>query len=181
MENYEAIIALVLGLFVCLFGYRLKKIVFFIAWFIIGYIITQKLLPTINTYIPQVSGEAFWQGIIPVFGGLLLSILGFSIEKLCVSLLCFFAVISIAFTQFGVSWEVFGIAAVIGVVAGGLAVTMMKPATIIVTAIIGASVAADAFLALATDIPSATYYMPILIGAAIIGSIFQFANVKHIV
>lgn len=179
MENYEAIIALILGLFVCLFGYKLKKIVFFIAWFILGYTLTLKLLPLINTYIPQAAGEPFWQGMIPVFGGLLLSILGFSIEKLCVSLLCFFSVITIAFTQFGVSWEVFGIAAVVGVIVGAFAVTMMKPATIIITAIAGASVATDAFLALAANVPAATYYLPILIGATILGSIFQFANSKR--
>lgn len=179
MENYEAIIALILGLFVCLFGYKLKKIVFFIAWFIIGYTLTLKLLPLINTYIPQVADEAFWQGMIPVFGGLLLSILGFSIEKLCVSLLCFFSVIAIAFTQFGVSWEVFGIASVVGVFVGAAAVFMMKPATILVTAIAGASVATDAFLALAPAVSASTYYLPILIGAAALGSIFQFVNNKR--
>lgn len=179
MENYEAIIALVLGLFVCLFGCKLKKIVFFVAWFIIGYTLTLKLLPLINSYIPQVPQDTFWQGMIPVFGGLLLSILGFSIEKLCISLLCFGATIAIAFNQFGVSWEVFGIAAIVGVIIGAFSVIMIKPATILVTAIIGASVATDAFLTLAPAVSATTYYLPILIGAAVLGSIFQFVNTKR--
>jgi membrane-anchored glycerophosphoryl diester phosphodiesterase (GDPDase) len=108
-----------------------------------------------------------------------LSLLGFTIEKLCVGLLVCFATIAIGVNQFGMTWEVVAIAAIIGVILGAIAVNMIKPATIIVTAAAGALVIADAIFALTNSI-SHDYYTLILIGVAAIGAIFQFSNTKHI-
>ncbi len=180
MENYQIIISFILGLFVCLFGYKLKKVVFFIAWFLIGYTLMLKLLPIINSNAPVIAESTIYQTLLPIGGGVILSLLGFSIEKFCVSLLVCFSTIAIGISQFGMSWEVAGISAVIGVILGAFAVRLMKPATIIVTAAAGSMVVTNALLALVTSIPHEPYYIFILIGVAIIGALFQFKNTKHI-
>ena len=169
---------LLLGAFVCLFGYKLKKIVFFIAWFLIGYTLMKYAMPYINSSAPAIAENALWQFILPIAGGLLLSLLGFSIEKLCVGLLCFFATVAVAISQFGVSGEVIGIACILGAILGAVAVNMMKPATIVVTAIAGALVVTRAIYTLATGIPMG-YHTFIIIGIAAVGALFQFSNTKH--
>ena len=108
-----------------------------------------------------------------------MSLLGFSIEKLCVGLLVCFTTIAIGINQFGLSWETVAIAAIIGVILGAIAVNMIKPATIIVTAAVGALVVTGAIFALTTSI-SHNYYTLILIGIAAVGAVFQFTNTKHI-
>lgn len=179
METYEIVLALILGTFVCLFGYRLKKLVVFLAFFLIGYSIMQRLMPVLNSNLPAIAESSFWQVLLPICGGLLLSLLGFSIEKLCVGLLVCFTTIAIGINQFGLSWETVAIAAIIGVILGAIAVNMIKPATIIVTAAVGALVVTGAIFALTTSV-SHDYYTLILIGIAAVGAIFQFANTKHI-
>ena len=179
METYEIVLALILGAFVCLFGYRLKKLVVFLAFFLIGYSLMGRLMPILNQYLPAIAESSFWQMLLPVCGGLLLSLLGFTIEKLCVGLLVCFATIALGVNQFGMTWEVVAIAAIIGVILGAIAVNMIKPATIIVTAIAGALVVADAIFALTNSIPH-NYYILILVGIAAVGAIFQFTNTKHI-
>ena len=87
MATYEVVLALILGIFVCLFGYRLKKLVIFLAFFLIGYSIMQRIMPVLNANLPAIAESSLWQTILPICGGLLLSLLGFSIEKLCVALL----------------------------------------------------------------------------------------------
>ena len=179
MEVYEIILALILGAFVCLFGYRLKKMVIFLAFFLIGYTIMGRIMPVLNANLPAIAESSFWQTLLPICGGLVLSLLGFSIEKLCVGLLVCFATIAIGINQFGLSWEVVCIAAIIGVILGAIAVNMIKPATIIVTAAAGALVVADAIFALNIGM-SHDFYTLILIGIAAIGAVFQFTNTKHI-
>ena len=179
MATYEVVLALILGIFVCLFGYRLKKLVVFLAFFLIGYSIMTRLMPILNQNLPAIAESSFWQMLLPVCGGLLLSLLGFTIEKLCVGLLVCFATIALGVNQFGMTWEVVTIAAIIGVILGAIAVNMIKPATIIVTAITGALVVADAIFALNASI-SHDYYTLILVGIAAVGAIFQFTNTKHI-
>ncbi len=178
MESYEVILALLLGAFVCLFGYKLKKIVFFVAWFLIGYTLTKYAMPYINNSTPFIAESTLWQIILPLAGGLLMSLLGFSIEKLCVGLLCFFATVAVAISQFGISGEVIGIACILGVILGAVAVNMMKPATIVVTAVAGALVVTRAIYTLSAGIPM-EYHTFIVIGIAAIGALFQFNNAKH--
>ncbi|MBO7664885.1 hypothetical protein J6S46_03465 [Candidatus Saccharibacteria bacterium] len=183
MENYEVILALILGAFVCLFGYKLKKIVFFIAWFLIGYTLMSRFMPFINQSVPAIAESSLWQFILPIAGGLLLSLLGFSIEKLCVGLLAFFTTLAVAVNQFGVSGEVIGIACILGVILGAVAVNMIKPATIIITAIAGSYVMTDAIIALfpGSLARGSVLALLVLAGIALVGAIFQFSNTKHYV
>ena len=169
MEMYQIIIFILLGLTVLLFGYRIKKIAFFIVWFILGFNLVTMLMPTINNLVPQIVGNALWQNLLPIAGGLLLALLGFTIEKLCLAGVCF------ALTMI----QVIVIGAIVGVVLAGLAVTLVKPATIIATSIAGSYALTLAIFALITQFDIHTFYWPVLIGLAVIGAIFQFTTTKH--
>jgi len=180
MEILETYLPLILGAFICLFGYRLKKAVFFVAWFLIGFTITSKALPLLTGSLPEIVNSDFWQHLLPVAGGLLLSLIGFSIEKVCVSLLAFFAIIALAVSYYGVDIQVIVIAAIIGVVVAGFATMLIKPSVIIVTAIIGSLVVSQFILSIAQNMPAETYQWPLLAAVALVSSVFQFATCRNI-
>jgi hypothetical protein len=180
-QTPELLILLGLGLAVMLFGYRIKKIAFFIAWFLLGYIGTTNLLQIqeVRQILPEVLSTELYQILLPIGGGLLLALLGFSIEKLCVGGICFVLVLLTGIQYFGNDIQTIAISAVIGIIVAGAAVMLMKPATIIATAGVGAYATTLALLIL-TSIDQGTYYWPMLIGFTAVGAIFQFASTKHI-
>ena len=183
IENFqtpELIIMLGVGLAVLLFGYRLKKIAFFIIWFLLGFIGTNYLMPEIMKLSPEVAATELYQTLIPIAGGLLLAMLGFSIEKLCVGGICFALVLLASAQYFGTDMQTLAIAAVVGIVAAGAAVMLMKPATIIATAAVGAYAITLAILKLAPDISFDTYYWPLIIGLTAVGGVFQFLTTKRV-
>ena len=137
MEIYELLVMAALGLAVLLFGYRIKKVAFFIIWFLIGYNLMMFLMPTLNNLVPAIAESSLYQILLPIAGGLLLALLGFSIEKICVAGICFFLVMMITVQYFGTDVPTLAVGAIIGVVAGAAATAMMKPAIIIATAIAG--------------------------------------------
>lgn len=167
------------GLIVLLFGYRIKKVAFFVAWFLLGYLGVTFLLPNIVPMLPEAVNSELYQKLISVGGGLLLALLGFSIEKICVSGICFVLVMLVSAQYFGTEMQTLAISAVVAIIAAGLAVVLMKPATIIATAGIGAYAITIATIRLITDIDLETYYWPILIGLTAVGSIFQFLTTKR--
>ena len=176
----EIIIMATAGLALVFFGYRIKKIAFFIIWFILGYNLTEFLMPTINKIAPEVILTDLYQTLIPIAGGLLLALLGFTIEKLCVGGICFTLVIMITIQYFGTEMQTLAIGGVIGVLMAGIAVMMIKPATIITTAVAGAYALTLAILALFPDINKEIYYFPILGGLSLLGSVFQFVTTKRL-
>ena len=180
-ETPELLIMLGLGLAVMLFGYRIKKVAFFIAWFLLGYIGTTNLLqiPEVRQMLPEVLMTELYQILLPIGGGLLLALLGFSIEKLCVGGICFVLVLLTGIQYFGNDMQTIAISAVIGVIVAGAAVMLMKPATIIATSGVGAYATTLALLML-THIDQGTYYWPMLIGFTAVGAIFQFISTKHV-
>ena len=180
METYEIILNIALGLVVCLFGYRIKKIAFFILWFLLGFNLMRILMPTLNGWVPEIAGNSLWQNLLPIAGGLLLSLIGFTIEKICVSGLCFLAVMLIGINYFGTDILTLAITAIIGVIAGALAVRLMKPAIVVVSAVAGAYALTNVLFILVTELDKGLLYFPILAGIAIIGVIFQFTTTKHI-
>ena len=180
MDNYEIVLALLLGIFICFFGYRLKKIAFFVAWFLVGYTLLRQFMPWIIDNVPFVANSNLWQGLFPVLGGLLLSLVGFSIEKLCLALLCVAVAIWFGIHQFGNGIPVVAISAIVGVIVGAISVRVIKPATILITAIAGAAVVADAITKLVTEIPREPYELIILAGVALLSTIFQFINTKNL-
>lgn len=177
----EVIVMIILGLLVLLCGYRIKKIAFFIIWFLLGYNLVLGLMPTINDLVPQIVGNDLYQILLPIAGGLLLALMGFSIEKLCVGGICFVLVMMVAIQNFGTDMQVLAVAAIIGIIAAGAAVTLMKPAIIVATSVLGAHVLTLAIGGLipTLDLENGLYW-PIMLGLAAVGCIIQFTTTKRI-
>lgn len=176
----ELVIMIGVGLAVLLFGYRIKKIAFFIVWFLLGYLGITYLMPEITKLWPDVVSNDLWRTLIPIGGGLLLALLGFSIEKLCVGGICFVLVMLVSTQYFGAEMQTLAISAVVGIIAAGAAVMLMKPATIVATSAAGAYAIALAVLALVPDLDFGAFYWPLIIGIAAVGSIFQFITTKRV-
>ena len=148
----EAVVMLALGAVVLLFGYRIKKIAFFIIWFLLGFNLMGMLMPFINQNVEVVASSDLYQTLLPIGGGLLLALLGFSIEKLCVGGICFVLSMLVTVQYFGTDIQTMAIGGIIGVFVAGFAVMVMKPATIIATAVAGAYALTLAIMKLNTDI-----------------------------
>lgn len=176
----ESVVMLGLGAVILLFGYRIKKVAFFIIWFILGYNLMGLLMPWIGSMVPQIIESELYQILLPIAGGLLLAMMGFSIEKLCVGGICFALVMIITVRYFGAEISSLAIGGVVGVIVAGGAVMMMKPAIIIATSVAGAYALTVSILALASGLPFENFYWPMLIGIAAIGAIFQFATTKRV-
>ena len=179
LELYESLVLAGIGLAVLLFGYRIKKIAFFIIWFLIGYNLMIFLMPTLNNMVPEIASSQLYQLLLPIAGGLLLALLGFSIEKLCVAGICFFLVMLIVVQYFGTEIPTLAIGAIIGVVAAVVATMLMKPAIILATAIAGGYALTLAVLNIFPDVSKEIFYFPMIIIFSLIGAIFQFATTKH--
>lgn len=179
MDTYELILMMAIGLAVLLFGYRLKKIAFFIVWFLLGFSLMRYLMPTINNMVPEIAASPIYQTLLPIAGGVVLAMLGFSIEKLCVGGICFALTLVITMRYFETDTTALAIGAVAGIILAGVAVMMMKPATIIATALAGAYALTIAIIALA-NLNQDAYYFPVLGGLAAFGTIFQFLTTKRV-
>ena len=181
LETYQLIIFIAIGLAVLFFGYRIKKIAFFVIWFLLGFNLAIWLMPTVNQMVPQIAGDAIYQNLLPIAGGVILAMLGFSIEKLCVGGICFVLVMLATIQYFGTDMQTLAIGGVVGIIAAGAAVALMKPAIIVATAAAGSyalTLAIFAFFSASLDFN--TFYWPVLIGIAAVGAIFQFITPKRV-
>ena len=168
------------GLALMLVGFRIKKAAFFILWFILGYVASGYLLPIINNALPEIAGSTFWQGLIPLIGGLLLALMGFMIEKIALGGVVFGLTLMMTAQYFGTEMQTMLIAGIVGAVLAGASVMMMKPATIIATSVGGAYALTLAILAIASgSIDAKTTFWPMIIGFSVLGSIVQFISCKH--
>ena len=180
MSLFELYIMAALGLVLMLFGYRVKKVAFFIVWFIIGYNLMMFMMPMLNNMVPAIASSELYQILLPIAGGLLLALLGFSIEKVCLAGICFCLVMMVTVQYFGTDIMTLAIGAIIGVVAGAASTAMIKPATIIATALAGAYALTVALLNIFPVLDSGVLYFPLIGAFALLGSIFQFATTKHV-
>lgn len=168
------------GLALMLVGFRIKKAAFFILWFILGYVASGYLLPIINNALPEIAESTFWQGLIPLIGGLLLALMGFMIEKIALGGVVFGLTLMMTAQYFGTEMQTMLIAGIVGAVLAGVSVMMMKPATIIATSVGGAYALTLAILAIASgSIDAETAFWPMIIGFSALGSIVQFISCKH--
>ena len=167
------------GLLLLFLGYKIKKIAFFIVWFLLGYIATGYLMPIINGAVAEIANSGFWQSLLPIIGGLLLGLMGFMIEKICLGGICFGLVVMMTAQYFGIDIQTMTIGAIIGAVAGGFAVMMMKPATIIATAVAGGYALTLAILALAPELDTETLFWPMIAGFSALGAGVQFFTTRH--
>ena len=171
--QYESIAAIIIGTFLVLFGYRIKKVAFIVIWFIIGYYLASLIVPNITE-------DQTWRQIIPICSGIVLGVFGFSIEKFCIFAVATFTVSTTIIESFQLN-EFLPIALAIGagIVVGCIAARLIKPLGIITTALSGAKLIAkystDVFL-----LPHEPYFLGILAVALAIGVIVQFSTCKHI-
>ena len=170
----EAVVMLVVGLLLAFAGYKIKKIGFFLAWFFVGYTAMGYIMPTINGALPDVANNQMWQGVLPIAGGLLVGLLGFTIEKLCVGGLVFALTLVMTAKFFGSEMQTMLIGGVVGVVAAGAAVMLMKPAIIIATAALGGFLVSNGILYFATGLDPATWLLPIIGIVGVFGGVVQF-------
>ena len=169
----EVVAVALAGIVLLFFGLKIKKVAFFLIWFVVGYYITTILLPHISNLAPIVTEEQLFQTLLPIGGGLLLAMLGFSIEKLCVGGCAFAIVMLITAQYFGTEIQVLAAGGIIGIVAAGVAIMTMKPATIILTSCAGAYALTMALLVLIPNINQQIVYFPSLIGLTVLGSAVQ--------
>lgn len=167
------------GLLLLFFGYKIKKIAFFIVWFLLGYIATGYLMPIINSAVVEIASSELWQSLLPIGGGLLLALMGFMIEKICLGGICFGLVVMMTAQYFGTEIQTMAIGAVVGVLAGGIAVMMIKPATIIATAVAGAYALTLSVLALAPNLDAEALFWPMIAGFSVLGVGTQFLICRH--
>ena len=180
MELYELLITNAIGIAVLFFGYRIKKVAFFIIWFLIGYNLMLILMPFINSMVPEIAGSGLYQALLPIGGGVVLAMLGFTIEKFCVAAICFALVMIITVQYFGTEIPTLAVGAILGLVAGALATTLMKPAIIITTSLAGGYALTIALLNFFPEINKEIFYFPMIGGVSLIGAIFQFSTTKHV-
>ena len=82
---------------------------------------------------------------------------------------------------FGTEMQTLAIGGIVGIIAAGAAITLMKPATIIATAAVGSYALTLAIFAFFSDtLDFNTFYWPVLIGITVIGAIFQFSTTKRV-
>ena len=180
LNTTEVIIVAIVGLLVLLFGYRIKKVAFFIIWFIIGFYLTHLILPNFEHMIPEGVEAGVFYNVLPIGGGLLLAMLGFSIEKLCVGGICFAMVMLITTQYFGTEIQSMVAGGILGIIAAGASVMLMKPAIIVATAVAGAYTVTMAILTLAQNAPHDAIYFPSLIALSIVGAGIQFLSTRGV-
>ena len=168
------IIALIIGAFLLLFGYRLKKIAITLIWFLVGFWV-------VSLFVDKIVADQMWQLILCCVGGLILGMFGMTIEKFAV-----FVTVGVTFCMsvienFGpaTDWTLWAIAVAVGVVAGVIAVWLIKPMVILATVVEGSRlIIVNALALLGWAQPS--YYIVIFLALAAVGAIFQWNNCRHI-
>ena len=168
------IIALIIGAFLLLFGYRLKKIAITLIWFLVGFWI-------VSLFVDKIVADQMWQLILCCVGGLILGMFGMTIEKFAV-----FVTVGVTFCMsvienFGpaTDWTLWAIAVAVGVVAGVIAVWLIKPMVILATVVEGSRLIIINALAL-LGWAQPPYYIVIFLALAAVGAIFQWNNCRHI-
>lgn len=172
-----AIITIILGLLVCFFGYKIKKLALFILGFIVGY--------SLGQYVPDslYAGNTLIHAILPFLTGILVSLVALTAEKVCISLLVsvfiFFLVINIRNADY--SAESIIIAGIAAAIAGAIAGMLVKPASIIATSIIGAYYVGSNVISLGipgiAEIATPVFYITTC-ALAILGMLYQFRKNK---
>ena len=178
-EQWQMWIVGGVGLALMFLGYKIKKAAFFIVWFLLGYIATGYLMPIINNAWADVANSNFWQGLLPILGGLLLGLMGFMIEKICLGGICFGLTLMMTAQYFGTEIQTMAIGGIIGVILGGFAVMMIKPATIVATSVAGGYALTLAILSIAPNLDSETLFWPMILGFGALGTVVQFLTTKH--
>ncbi|MBQ6375920.1 DUF4203 domain-containing protein [Candidatus Saccharibacteria bacterium] len=176
----EFVVLAVVGLLLLFAGYRIKKIAFFLIWFFIGFTLMGYLMPELSKTVPEIAQNDLWQNLLPLAGGLLVALMGFTIEKICIGGIAFGLVMMVTAQYFGTEMQTLIIGAVVGVVAAGASVMLMKPAIIVASSLAGSYMITAGILHWVQGIDAETMYFPILIGVTAVGSVTQFLTTKRL-
>lgn len=179
LNETEMIFMAVVGALLLFAGYRIKKIAFFLIWFFIGYTLMGYLMPELVKLVPDIANNELWKNLLPLAGGLLVALMGFTIEKICVGGITFGMVMMIVAQYFGTEMQTLLIGGVVGVIAAGASVMLMKPAIIIATATAGSYLILPGIFMLAKDLSTEALYFPLLIGIAAVGALIQFMTTRR--
>lgn len=170
--DWITIISIVVGVILTFFGYKVQKAVISLAWFLIGFGISNYICPNF------ISNEYLLLGI-NIVVGLLLSSIGFKLEKLAL-------VIAIAYFTYscidgminiGEPTINFIIEITISMIVGGLSLLVFRPIIICVTAGYGTSLIKANVLPIINPVPN----IAVLIASIIVfglGILYQFNTTK---
>lgn len=144
-----SVIALVLALIGCFFGYKLSRLFMSITGFIAGAIIGQMVASQF------LHVEGFASVLCIILGGAIIAALAFWIYRIGIFILCFTLAFSAAGTLFPFEGDIqFFVNIIAGLIVGVLAVKYMRPVIILTSAIVCGSSAAGL-------LPGVTEYMGI--------------------
>ena len=165
------IIAIVLALYLAIFGYTFKKVTFEIILFLLGFL-------AVNLFLPQAFNGM--NPIIPIAAGVVIGIIfglvGFKVEQLAI----FIAVVFLAYTTLSKFINIdqefinFAIKGVISLILGGIAISFSKPIFITVTSIYAGSLV----YVYLPQLIKVSYVMTIIIAVAVavLGIGIQYSN-----
>ena len=165
------IIAIVLALYLAIFGYTFKKVTFAIILFLLGFLAVNLFLPQafngMNPIIPIAAGVVI---------GLIFGLVGFKVEQLAI----FIAVVFLAYTTLSKFINIdqefinFAIKGVISLILGGIAISFSKPIFITVTSIYAGSLV----YVYLPQLIKVSYVMTIIIAVAVavLGIGIQYSN-----
>ena len=179
LNGAELIIMFIAGLLLLFAGYRIKKIAFFLIWFFVGYTLMGYLVPELIKMVPAINND-LWRNLLPIAGGLLMALMGLTIEKVCVGGITFAITLMVTAQYFGTEMQTLLIGAVVGVVLAGASTMLMKPAVIIATAAVGAYLTLPGIFQWIPNLDAAALYFPLLIGIGAVGSVAQFLTTKRL-
>ena len=176
----EFIGTIIIGLVLMFAGYRLKRLAMSLIWFVIGYNL-------VGHFAPNIIEDPFWQMILQGAVGVLLSMIGLSIEKFAVAATTGVAVFWLAMQRTPIMNVGMIYAAIfVALVAAGFSVRLMKPALIVITAITGANIIASdlvniipAEVIIRTGFEAGVISAVLFVALAFIGTLFQFKNTKN--
>lgn len=179
LESWQLWLIAIIGFLVAILGFRIKKVAFFIIWFVLGFLLMDYFMPNIENAMPMIRDSMLWRMLIPLGGGLLVALMGFTIEKICLGGICFALVIMTTAQYFGTEIQTMAIGAIVGVIAAGASSMLTKPATIIATAVAGGYMLTISLTTLFSEMNAEVAYWPMIIGIGVLGSIIQFVTTRR--
>ena len=164
------IIALVIAVYLSLFGYKFKKVTMAIVWFIFGFILASTILPMA---IDGISVVVIL--LVGVILGSIFAFLGFQIEQVAIFVAVTYLAFSLLSKFIHVDQEVinFMIKGIISAILGGIALSYTKPIFILVASLYAGSLV---YIYLPELVPM-SYTLALIIGIAVtvIGIATQFS------
>lgn len=178
--TFTPIMALIIGAIMLFAGYKVQKVMIFIAWFLLGYNLSHDIC------ISFLSNETLLL-VINIIIGLVFGSIGYSLERLSLFIAVSYLTYQVLSSYFAVNLQqvfadqgdlmVFAILVAGSMIVGGIAVSFMKPIIIIVTSLYGANLIKLNMGAVVSI--EAQYILYIAIALFVIGMIVQFKTNKR--